>query len=80
MCSLPVDVTLGVCHSQGDVGGVRSQRGAGGGRGAFRERPLRVSGELHQTGGAVPLCHHNHAGRTGQEALGRAGEPGASKK
>lgn len=57
-----------------------SQRGAGGSWGAFGERPLCVSGELHQTGGAVPLRHYIHARRPGQEAVRRAGEPGAREE
>lgn len=62
------------------MGAVCSQRGAGGSWGAFGGRPLRLGGELHQTGGAVPLRHHNHAGRTGPEAVGRAREPGAGEE
>lgn len=68
------------CRPKGDVGGVRSQGGAGGSRRASGERALCVSGELHQTGGAVPLCHHNHARRVGQEGVRGAGEPGAGEE
>lgn len=69
-----------LCHSKGDVGGVRPQRGVRGSRCAFGERPLCVSGELRQTGGAVPLCHHNHARRSGQEPVRRARESGARQE
>lgn len=78
---LPVDVTHWfLCHWKRDVGGVCSQRGAGGSRGAFGERRLCVSGELHQTGRAVPLRHYIHARSTRQEAVRRAREPGTREE
>lgn len=73
-------VTYKVCVWKRDVGRLCSQGGAGGGWGAFGERPLCVSGKLHQAGGAVPLRHHIHARRPGQEAVRRAGELRAGKK
>lgn len=62
------------------MGGVRSQRGVRGSRGAFDEHPLCISGELHPPGGAVPLRHYNHARSTGQEEVRRAREHGAGEE
>lgn len=56
------------------------QRGVGGNRRVFEKCPLCIGGELHQIGRAVPLRHHNHARRPGQEAVRGAREPGAREK
>lgn len=75
-----LNITVVLSAWQRDVGGMRSPRGSGRSRGASGERPLRLGGELHPAGGAVPLRNHNHAGRTGPEASGRAGKPGAREE
>lgn len=81
-----LNVTSGACDTflawlwKGDVGGMRTPRGVGGNRRASDERPLCIGGELYQTGGGVPLCHHYNAGGPGQEAVRRARKPGAREK
>lgn len=82
-CESPESDPMNVTHAwlwKGDVGGVRAQRGAGRNGCAFTQRPVCIGGELHQTGGAVPLRHHHHARSSGQEAVGGATEPGAREK
>lgn len=71
---------LPVCHWKRDLGGMCSQGGPGRSWGAVGERPLCLCCKLHQTRGAVPLCHHYYAGRSRQGQVWRAGEPWAGEE